>query len=406
MDIDMDYSGSQSNRTELLKKAAETIKRISRSTEKQQQSHPHLEMLLRENKKSLDDQGREKEISFGRNEYWRNEVKGTGRNHDFEQEAASQLRTNSTLTSYDFQIHLTIPNDTFPTSRSSFDTFTSSLHFDLKTVDVVDLACLNVLVKKEKRIKPSETEILRCDSSSSSVEKHSEINHELSNWVLDKHKMKDSAELWRKVFDTKPRSWNDENLPSRSQHQTVQVTIVPRIWSEPKRTQKLEEILSTKEASKYPPFHYSEESSHARAPMLIKGSQEEIFRAVDLLVEERKHHESIRTNSSAANLNHLDASFPIVQTVSSSSVTLHSSGMKKYKLKQIKRKLGSEHMIPKSENRDDEDDFAQRGFQVINIKFLRPGVWRYPAKRGSAALDIGLIWNENVMLDILKGRRG
>lgn len=193
-------------------------------------------------------------------------MKGTGRNHDFEQEAASQLRTNSTLTSYDFQIHLTIPNDTFPTSRSSFDTFTSSLQFDLKTVDVVDLACLNVLVKKEKRIKPSETEILRCDSSSSSVEKHSEINHELSNWVLDKHKMKDSAELWRKVFDTKPRSWNDENLPSRSQHQTVQVTIVPRIWSEPKRTQKLEEILSTKEASKYPPFHYSEESSHARAP--------------------------------------------------------------------------------------------------------------------------------------------
>lgn len=419
LDVDMfnNYSGIHPNSSEVLEKAIKVIKQQSYAS-LQREGPAQLETLLSKGRnKKKDPDNNDRWMRGGRSS--RNSLDGTYRSHSFEEEATSQLQAASAPVSYDFQVHLSVPNNTFPSSRSSIQTISSSLKFRLKTVDAASLSCLHLEVLKEKRIKPKPEEVLKCESTQ---EAHSEFNHELSDWVPDDHKLKDATTLWNKVFNEEGRRscyYYDEcsnpTLQNSHHHETVKVAIVPRIWKEPKRSKELEEKLSKAGLignKQYPPFHYSEEISYARAPVFVVGSREELLRAVDLVLEESQHHRSIRSsNSSTSDLIHLDASFPTIANLSVSNVNTHWSGLEKYRRSEVKRriqkKLGEEHLIhdEKKDDGDDDDYYDDpKRYSISRNQLREPSIYDFPSRKGSGALDIGLIWNENVMLDIIRER--
>lgn len=413
IDVDLAYSGAPLNATETLEKAALAIHEDESfwTLPKQKITAIKLEDLLEGNVKAYDDE------DDWEMEDWEDGLSngyGEPRLYSFQNETLSELQIDSRSKWYNFEVQLSIPKNMVPSYTTSFKTVTSSLHFTLKTVKSSELACLHLEVLKEKNIKPSRSEAQNCELSHN--DQHSEFSHELSNWIPHHHKLKGSSELWEKLFETKDcNSWRDAEdgqLQASCPQKSIDISIVPRIWNEEKRTLELERKLSASELSKKksPPFHYSKEATHARAPVLVRGSKEELLKAVDSVVEESKLHEILRSSAAEPiNFKHLDSLFSTIATTAKSNLTTHHLGIDKFKRDGIKGKLGADHLIPKAQNQSESDDEKWRynfnDFRITFSKLNTAGTWEFPAKKGSAALDIGLAWAENVMVELIRGRK-
>lgn len=400
------HFGINSDVSDVLENVIKAIKGLSRYTYStpQSESTSKIEKLLeKEPNPNSNDEILLEAGDFGRDSW--DYVSGTSRFYSFErqlEDVITDLVGNSASKSYDFQLNTPIPDDAFPTLNSSISAVASSLKFNLKSIKAEELACLRLRKLKKEGTASEQDELLNCDSSD---ETYADFHQELSDWVTGHLKWKSLTQLWEKVFvgDSEGAcKWGclDPDLETTRHVGHTEVRVTPKIWSQPKRSRGLDEKLSRSGLwnSKYPPFHYSEESNYARAPFFVQGSEGELSKAVDLLVEESQHHQSIRKSGSSikpSDPTHLDALLPVLDSVSLSSTTAESFGTDEW----MRKEMGVDY------DPDDEDYvFAPKIIRLQDRKLLGPLLHHVEVTHGSGSSDIGLSWYENVMLKIVEER--